>query len=168
MTFSPPDFPPSISLFLLLKVPQRRCFASYFLCLFFTLKDISCDQFQVFSFANFNWGLGSFGILKSVFEPFLECLLHLDCHGVMEELRYYNEKKWNRHQEQDFCLCRVGSCSGDCHLLATNMNTNKVRCQLLSSSGNPKLKLRFQFHREFLWSQCARMCNAKFPPAHYR
>jgi len=44
---------------------------------------------------------------------------------------------------------RVGSCSGDCHLLATNMNTNK-------------------FHREFLWSQCARMCNAKFPPAHYR
>merc|ERR1719264_2264532 len=25
-----------------------------------------------------------------------------------------------------------------------------------------------KFHREFLWSQCARMCNAKFPPAHYR
>ena len=48
MTFSPPDFPPSISLFLLLKVPQRRCFASYFLCLFFTSKDISCDQFQSF------------------------------------------------------------------------------------------------------------------------
>ena len=121
-----------------------------------------------FSFANFNGGLGLLGILKSVFEPFLECLLHLDCHGVMEELRYYNEKKRNRHQEQVFCLCRVGSCSGDCHLLATNMNTNKVSCQLLSSAGNPKLKLRFQFHREFLWSQCARMCNAKFPPAHYR
>jgi len=44
---------------------------------------------------------------------------------------------------------KVGSCSGDCHLLATNMNTNK-------------------FHREFLWSQCARMCNQKFPPSHYR
>ena len=121
-----------------------------------------------FSFANFNGDLDLLGISKSAFEPFLECLLHLDCHGVMEELKYYNEKKWNRHQEQDFCLCRVGSCSGDCHLLATNMNTNKVSCKLLNSSGNPKLKLRFQFHREFLWSQCARMCNAKFPPSHYR
>ena len=46
--FSPPDFPPPISLFLLLKVLQPRCFASYFLCPFFTLKDISCDQFQSF------------------------------------------------------------------------------------------------------------------------
>ena len=38
---------------------------------------------------------------------------------------------------------RVGSCSGDCHLLATNLNSNK-------------------FHREFLWSNCARMCGEKF------
>ena len=40
-----------------------------------------------FSFANFNGGLGLLGILKSVSEPFLECLLHLDCHDVMEEVR---------------------------------------------------------------------------------
>ena len=31
-----------------------------------------------------------------------------------------------------------------------------------------KWMLIVQFHREFLWSQCARMCNAKFPPSHYR
>jgi len=38
---------------------------------------------------------------------------------------------------------RVGSCSGDCHLLATNLISNK-------------------FHREFLWSNCARMCSQKY------
>jgi len=38
---------------------------------------------------------------------------------------------------------QVGSCSGDCHLLATNLNSNK-------------------FHKEFLWSNCARMCSDKY------
>ena len=37
---------------------------------------------------------------------------------------------------------RVGSCSGDCHLLAINLNSNK-------------------FHKEFLWSNCASMCGEK-------
>ena len=39
---------------------------------------------------------------------------------------------------------RVGSCSGDCHLLAINLNSNK-------------------FHKEFLWSNCASMCDDKYP-----
>lgn len=38
----------------------------------------------------------------------------------------------------------AGSCSGDCSLLAITLNANK-------------------FHKEFLWSSCARMCGAKFP-----
>ena len=38
---------------------------------------------------------------------------------------------------------RVGSCSGDCHLLAINLNSNK-------------------FHKEFLWSNCASMCEDKY------
>ena len=37
----------------------------------------------------------------------------------------------------------AGSCSGDCHLLAINTNTNR-------------------FTREFLWSHCATMCSAKY------
>jgi len=36
-----------------------------------------------------------------------------------------------------------GSCSGDCHLLAINTNTNR-------------------FTREFLWSHCATMCSTKY------
>ena len=39
----------------------------------------------------------------------------------------------------------AGSCSGDCSLLAITLNANK-------------------FHKEFLWSSCARMCGAKYPP----
>jgi len=38
----------------------------------------------------------------------------------------------------------AGSCSGDCSLLAITLNANK-------------------FHKEFLWSSCARMCGAKHP-----
>jgi hypothetical protein len=38
----------------------------------------------------------------------------------------------------------AGSCSGDCSLLAITLNANK-------------------FHKEFLWSSCARMCGAKYP-----
>ena len=38
----------------------------------------------------------------------------------------------------------AGSCSGDCSLLAITLNSNK-------------------FHKEFLWSSCARMCGEKFP-----
>merc|ERR1719397_901617 len=37
----------------------------------------------------------------------------------------------------------VGSCSGDCHLLASNLNTDR-------------------FTREWLWSSCADMCSQKF------
>ena len=40
----------------------------------------------------------------------------------------------------------AGSCSGDCSLLAITLNSNK-------------------FHKEFLWSSCARMCGTKFPAA---
>ena len=36
------------------------------------------------------------------------------------------------------------------------------------SLSDAKTEYDVQFHREFLWSQCARMCNAKFPPSHYR
>ena len=38
----------------------------------------------------------------------------------------------------------AGSCSGDCSLLAITLNNNK-------------------FHKEFLWSSCARMCGTKYP-----
>ena len=38
----------------------------------------------------------------------------------------------------------AGSCSGDCSLLAITLNSNR-------------------FHKEFLWSSCARMCGNKFP-----
>lgn len=37
----------------------------------------------------------------------------------------------------------AGSCSGDCHLLAINTNTNR-------------------FTKEFLWSHCATMCSTKY------
>jgi len=38
----------------------------------------------------------------------------------------------------------AGSCSGDCHLLSLNLATGK-------------------FQKEFLWSNCARMCQTKYP-----
>ena len=44
---------------------------------------------------------------------------------------------------------RLGSCSGDCHLLAINTNTNR-------------------FTKEFLWQQCARMCAVKYNTTQYR
>jgi len=47
---------------------------------------------------------------------------------------------------------RVGSCSGDCHLLAINLNSNK-------------------FHKDFLWANCAGMCAEKYPSSehtHYK
>ena len=44
---------------------------------------------------------------------------------------------------------RVGSCSGDCHLLAINLNSNK-------------------FHKEFLWSNCASMCADKYPVTNHK
>ena len=43
----------------------------------------------------------------------------------------------------------LGSCSGDCHLLAINTNTNR-------------------FTKEFLWQQCARMCAIKYNTTQYR
>ena len=43
----------------------------------------------------------------------------------------------------------AGSCSGDCHLLAINTNTNR-------------------FTREFLWSHCATMCSAKYNTTQFR
>ena len=43
----------------------------------------------------------------------------------------------------------AGSCSGDCHLLAINTNTNR-------------------FTKEFLWSHCAIMCSTKYNTTEYR
>ena len=43
----------------------------------------------------------------------------------------------------------AGSCSGDCHLLAINTNTNR-------------------FTKEFLWSHCATMCSTKYNTTEYR
>merc|ERR1712157_280380 len=45
--------------------------------------------------------------------------------------------------EDDCQQPKVGSCSGDCHLLAVNLVNNK-------------------FHKEYLWSNCARMCSNKY------
>jgi len=44
---------------------------------------------------------------------------------------------------------KVGSCSGDCNLLAINLNTDK-------------------FSKQFLWSQCANMCQQKYSFNEYR
>ena len=43
----------------------------------------------------------------------------------------------------------VGSCSGDCNLLAINLNTDK-------------------FSRQFLWGSCADMCQQKYPFSQYK
>ena len=43
----------------------------------------------------------------------------------------------------------AGSCSGDCHLLAINTNTNR-------------------FTKEFLWSHCATMCSTKYNTTEFR
>ena len=43
----------------------------------------------------------------------------------------------------------VGSCSGDCNLLAINLNTDK-------------------FSRQFLWANCADMCQQKYPFSQYK
>ena len=43
----------------------------------------------------------------------------------------------------------VGSCSGDCNLLAINLNTDK-------------------FTRQFLWGSCADMCQQKYPFSMYK
>ena len=43
----------------------------------------------------------------------------------------------------------VGSCSGDCNLLAIHLNTDK-------------------FSRQFLWASCADMCQQKYPFSMYK
>ena len=72
----------------------------------------------------------------------------------------------NSYQIQDDCqfqLCGLkynsefgldtsptaGSCSGDCDLLSRKINMGK-------------------FHKEYLWSNCARICQNKFPFGEFR
>ena len=43
----------------------------------------------------------------------------------------------------------VGSCSGDCNLLAINLNIDK-------------------FTKQFLWSNCANMCQQKYSFSQYK
>merc|ERR1719233_2170826 len=85
------------------------------------------------------------------------------CYAGMVESKEHYLSSYQVEDSCQFSLCgpeytsefmtgqvpRVGSCSGDCNLLAINLNTDK-------------------FTKQFLWSHCATMCQQKYSFTKYR